>query len=207
VSGFFTIATDFFAARGLARPYNVRMTDTHETAIEDFAQGRIEVEELERRLEDVSPETNVTALVPAPQHTRVVMASAERTGPWVMPPQMTARVLWGSLVLDLRDARIAPSGATIDVSVTMGNIEVIVPPGMQVEIGASSFMGNIEDRTERYGTSGPVIRIFGSVKLGNLELMTRRRGESERDARRRRREERRAHRRWRRALPPSSLDW
>jgi hypothetical protein len=183
------------------------MTDTHDTAIEDFAHGRIEVEELERRLENVALETTTTtALVTAPQHTRVIMASVERTGPWAMPSQLSARVFWGNLLLDLREARIDGAGATIDVNVTMGNIEVVVPPGMQVVIDASSFMGAIEDKTEHYGSVGPVIRIVGRVKLGNLELSTRRRGETKRDAHRRHRMERRAHRRWRRELP-TSWDW
>ena len=175
------------------------MTDTSERAIEDFASGRIEVEELERRLDLVPLEsTTTTALVPAPQHTRVVMSSVDRTGPWAVPRELSVRVLWGNLRLDLREATLDPAGTTIDVAITMGSVEVIVPPGVAVEIGASSFMGNIEERIERGAITGPVVRITGRVKLGNLELETRRRGETRRDARRRRRADRRAYRRWRR---------
>ena len=46
---------------------------------------------------------------------------------------------------------------------------------------------------------GPVVQIVGRVRLGNLEVETRRPGETARDARRRRRIERRAYRRWRHA--------
>jgi hypothetical protein len=154
-------------------------------------------------LELVPLESTVTAIVPAVQRTRVVMSSVERTGPWVVPQQLAARVFWGNLLLDLREARLDPAGTTIDVDVTMGNVEVIVPPGVVVEVGASSFLGNIEERTERGGKAGPVVRIVGRVKLGNLELSTRRSGETRGDARRRRWAERRAARRWRRAL----RDW
>lgn len=206
VSGFFTIATDFSTATRAPSPYNRSMTDSNERAIDDFASGRIEIEELERRLELVPLESNVTAIVPAVQRTRVVLGSVERTGPWSVPQQLKARVLWGNLLLDLREARLDPAGTTIEVDVTMGNALVIVPPGIVVEVGASSFLGNIEERTERSTAAGPVVRIEGRVKLGNLELTTRRPGESRRDAARRKRAERRAYRRWRRAQPPA-CDW
>lgn len=185
----------------------------------DYANGAFEVEELERRLAlvhaaqtpaeldavvtDLRP---TVALVPA-QRVRVVMGSVERTGPWAVPHQLAARVFWGNLLLDLREARLAPGDTTIEVDVTMGNVEVIVPPGVEVAVEASSVLGNIEERTERFAAGGarPIVRIVGRVKLGNLEVSTRRPGESRRDARRRRRAERRAYRRWRRALP-SLLD-
>jgi hypothetical protein len=226
VSGFFTIAKRFSTPSRRSTPYNDRMTDLlltdrREAVIDrlssDYANGAFEVDELERRLAlvhaaqtpadldalvtDLAPRT--MALVPS-QRVRVVMGSVERTGPWTVPQRVSARVFWGHLLLDLRDARLAP-GTTIDVNVTMGNVEVVVPPGVTVDVDASSFMGAVEDRTERATTPGATIRIVGRVKLGNLEVETRRSGETKRDARRRRRFERRVQRRWRRALP-SLLD-
>jgi hypothetical protein len=175
-----------------------------------YAQGLFELEELDRRLTRAHAARNpmeldalVTDLVPAStalvpvQRTRVVFGSLERTGTWAMPQQLTARVVCGNLVLDLREAQLAAEVTTIEVNVTLGNVEVIVPPGMSVELDASSFLGNAAERVERVTTArGPVVRIVGRVKLGNLEVETRRVGEGAGDARRRRRAERRAHRRW-----------
>jgi hypothetical protein len=175
------------------------MTDSQDQIISDYAHGKLDIEELERRLELVPvDEAPSLALVPA-QRLRVVMSSVDRTGPWAVPHELAARVLWGNLLLDLREARLGAE-TTIEVDVTMGNVEVVVPPGVVLEVAASSFLGNIEDRTERLPTTGPTVRIVGRVKLGNLELSTRRPGESRRDARRRRRADRRAYRRWRRAV-------
>jgi hypothetical protein len=178
-----------------------------------FANGQFEVAELERRMAlvhvaqtpaeldalvtDLTP-TTATALVQA-QRIRLVMSSSERTGPWTVPAQLAARVVCGNLRLDLREARLAPAGTTIDVHITMGHVEVIVPPGIDVEVDVSSFLGNVEQRTERERAAiaaghRPLVRIVGRVKLGNLELSTMRLGETWRDARRRRRAERRAHR-------------
>lgn len=183
-----------------------------------YAQGQFEVEELERRLArahaaqtpteldalvtDLAPTALVPtaatlALVPA-QHTRVIFGSIERTGPWAVPQRLTARVLCGHLLLDLREARLSPGETTIDVQVTMGNLEVIVPPGVEVDVSASSFLGHAEERVERSPIpAGPIVRIVGRVRFGNLEVETRRTGETRRDARWRRRAERRARRRWR----------
>jgi hypothetical protein len=173
----------------------------------DYARGAFEVEELERRLALVHTATSASeldalvtpqplALVPA-QHLRIVLGSIERVGPWDVPQRLTARVVCGNLVLDLRDARLAPGVTEIDVHVTMGNVEVIVPPGVEVDVAATSFLGHIEERTERTTTRATTtVRVVGRVKLGNLELSTLRLGETPREARWRRR----SHRRWRRQL-------
>lgn len=188
-----------------------------------FAHGLFEVDELERRLAvlqtaqssaeldalttDLIPVTS-TALVPA-KRMRVVFGSVERVGPWVVPRELAARVAMGNLLLDLREARLAPGVTTIEVNVTMGNLEVVVPPGMAVEVDVSSVMGNVEQRTDHVSSETPTtVRIVGRVTLGNLELMTLRAGETQRDAKWRRRQERREERRFRRhAHRRSPFEW
>ena len=179
-----------------------------ETLSASYAQGAFDVDELEHRLAlvhdakskaeldalvtDLAPSS--MALVPA-KRMRIVFGSIERTGPWAVPQQLRARVLFGNLELDLREARLASGVTTIEVDVTMGNVEVIVPPGFQVDVDASSFLGSVEERTERSsGAPASIIRVVGRVRLGSLEVSTLRQGETHRDARRRRR----IDRRWRR---------
>jgi hypothetical protein len=177
-----------------------------------YAQGVLEVDELDRRLALVQTAKNsrelealvtdlasrpatTTALVPT-QRMRIMFGAIERTGPWSVPQQLRARVVCGNLELDLRDARLAPGLTTIEVDVTMGNVEVIVPPGFQVDVEASSFLGAVEERTERASIAATnVIRVIGRVRLGHLEVSTLHRGETRRDARHRRRMYRRWHRR------------
>ena len=133
------------------------------------------------------------------QKLRVVMGSIERTGPWAVPPQIAARVLWGNLLLDLRQAQLSPGVTTIEVNITMGNVELIVTPGVTVDVEASSFLGNVEDLNElARSSSGPVVRVLGRVKLGNLAVTSRYPGETRREAHRRRRMARRWYRgrRW-----------
>ena len=211
MTGFFTIATDFSTAPAVARSYNSSMneallTDRRDQVIDrlsaDYANGAFEVDELERRLAlahaaqtpaeldalttDLAP-LRTTALVPA-QRVRVILGSIERTGPWTVPHRLSARVLLGNLVLDLRDARFSAGDTTIHVRVTMGNLEVIVPPGVHVDVQVLSVLGNIEERTELAASpasDAPRIRIVGRVRLGNLELSTMRRSWHARHAARR----------------------
>lgn len=126
---------------------------------------------------------------------RIVFGSIERVGPWVVPSQLSARVLWGNLVLDLREARLGPGITTIDVRCTMGNVEVIVPPTVAVDVDVSSVLANVEEHTAPSSQGASLVRIVGRVKLGNLEVTTRQHGETERDVRLRERWERRARRR------------
>jgi Cell wall-active antibiotics response 4TMS YvqF/Domain of unknown function (DUF1707) len=176
----------------------------------DFAADRFDVDELDRRVtlahaaespgalealvSDLGPpRPTTTALVPAKQ-LRVVFGSVERVGPWQVPSQLAARVVCGNLVLDLREAQLPAGGVTIDVNVTMGNLEILVPPGIAIDLDATPVLGNVEDRSETRGATAYLVRITGRVRLGNVEVSTRLRGESGRDARWRRRRDRWARR-------------
>jgi hypothetical protein len=174
-----------------------------------FAASHFEIDELERRVSLAHAATTPAELdvlvtdlaVSAPQalvpvkRLRVVLGSVERSGRWAVPQQLAARVLWGNIVVDLRDSELGPGITTIDVHVTMGNVEIVVPPGVDVDVDASSFLANVEERTVPDGSATKTVRITGRVTLGNLEISTLRPGETKRDARRRRRWERRMHRR------------
>ena len=216
MQGFYTNTTTFETAGLAPSRYNRSMNEAQRDQVidrlsSDYANGLFEVEEYERRvaaahaaqtpaeLEALVP-IGTTALVPA-QKLRIIAGSIEKTGPWRVPQQLTTRVLWGNLLLDLREA-VLSGNTTIDVHITMGNVEVIVPPGVDVEVDASSFMANVEERIDHVTTAGsrPVVRVIGKVRLGNLELATMRVGETRGDARRRRRAERRARRHWHRGM-------
>lgn len=183
-----------------------------------FAVDRLEVDELERRLAlahaadspaaldslvtDLAPSTSGplapihTALVPA-KRLRVILGSVERFGAWAVPQHLIARVVWGNLELDLRDAQLAPGVTTIELHVTMGNVELLVPRGLAVDVDAGAVLGHVEDRTEATTAPSRLLRITGRVTLGNLEVTTVAYGETPREARRHRRWQRRFARRWR----------
>lgn len=119
---------------------------------------------------------------------KVVMGSTERRGAWRVGEKLTVTVMWGNAELDLREAILEPGITTIEIQIKMGNLELVVPPDMPVEVVANSIAGNIS-HTRATGVavdpSRPGIRIVGKVKFGNVEIMDALPGESVSDARRR----------------------
>lgn len=124
---------------------------------------------------------------------RATMSSIERRGRWVVPRELTISVMWGNAHVDLREAVLPPEGATIDVRVVMGNLEIVVPPDLAVEVAIQAIAGNVEDRRTpapstqqpsadpyRAAPPRPRVRIVGLVKLGNCEVFELAHGQSAR---------------------------
>jgi hypothetical protein len=186
----------------------------------DLAHGARTVAELDTLVADLAPTTS-TALVPsaataiddpsraAHKKLRVIMGNVERRGRWTVPRTLKLRVFWGNAELDFRDASLASGTTTIDVGVLMGNLEIILPPQLAVDVDVSSFMGSVEERHRVPPDSDParpVLSIVGAVRLGNLEISTRLPGESRRDASKRERRERKQLREAQKALPDGSKE-
>ncbi len=174
----------------------------------DLAHNARTVAELDVLVADLAPTATSapsTALVlaasravtdptrPETKKLRVIMSSVERRGRWTVPTSLRTNVFWGHVELDFRDASMGPGVTTLDVSVTMGNLELILPPWLAIDVDVSSFAGNVEEHHRippDADPSQPILRVTGAVRFGNLEISTRLPGESERDARRRARKER-----------------
>jgi Cell wall-active antibiotics response 4TMS YvqF/Domain of unknown function (DUF1707) len=193
----------------------------------DLAHSARTVAELDTLTEDLGEPT--TALVPVTssiqvaddanrpptKRLRVIMSSVEREGRWIVPKETALRIFWGNAELDFREASLAPGVTTIDVRVTMGNLELILPPELAIDVDVSSVMGSVEQRHRlpvEPDPSRPMLRVTGRVLMGNLEITTLLPGETKRDGMRRdrdkRRDKRRAlrdARRGRRALPPGDM--
>ena len=168
----------------------------------DRAHAAATVAELEAIVADLAP---TTALVPVASQSiddprrapskklRVILSSVERHGRWTVPRRLELRVFWGNAVLDFREASLGPGVTTIDVRVTMGNLEVILPPQLAIDVDVSSFAGSVEERHRVPPDSDPerpILEIVGAVRFGNLEITTRLPGESRRQASKRERRER-----------------
>lgn len=183
-----------------------------------FAHDRLELEEFERRLtvvhragsiaeveqalSDLNAAPSPVELVavraapvvhanpPAAHTMAAILGGVERRGIWAPPRRLRAVAILGGIVLDLRDASL-PAGVTeIDVTAVMGGVQLLVPPGLSVEVTGSAILGGF-DHVERVpaqvAPDQPVLRVHGLAVLGGVSVETRLRGESEEDAHRRRR--------------------
>ncbi len=124
---------------------------------------------------------------------RSVFGNLERHGAWVVPDRLAVTAVFGSAVLDFRDARFTAAITEVEVRVVCGNLEIIVPPQLAVDCEGSTIFGNLESHGGGAAIADPgrpILRIRGPIVFGNVEVQTRLPGESEGDARTRRRRER-----------------
>ena len=138
------------------------------------------------------------------KYLTVMFSSIERTGRWVVPRTLVARAMFGNVVLDFRDASIAAGTTTLDLSSTFGNVELVLPPWLAINVDVASIGGSVEERhrlARDPDPTEPCLHVNGVVRFGTLSITTRLPGESPSQARRREKRERRELAR--RALPPA----
>ena len=102
-----------------------------------------------------------------------IFSTAKRKGRWAVPEHIALLVILGEVELDFRDAIFASDTVEIDVSVTLGSLKLIVPPGTQVENEchetlSSSSVGSKWRR--RSSPNGLLIVISGRLLLGDLSV-------------------------------------
>jgi signal transduction histidine kinase len=97
------------------------------------------------------------------------MSSIARRGRWEVSSELEVRVKMGNVELDLREVDLPPV-MTIDVRVSMGNLEITVPRHVRVELDVVSVMSDVVDTGSAGVPTGPVIKLTGRVRLGNLEI-------------------------------------
>lgn len=117
----------------------------------------------------------------APERDRIVsvMAETKRRGLWRPARHLDLWCVMSDTRLDLTEA-LLPSGVTeIHLHGLMCTIRVIVPPGVRIVVQPSAFMSTVSDESfESYdpphvGTGAPVIRITGTLIMGELKVRAR----------------------------------
>ena len=172
---------------------------------EAAGEGRIDLEELDQRLEATYAARTYGDLVPltadlpvahpanapvptgrplparqGPQHavSFAMMSETRRQGSWAPGESHTAVAVMGSVVLDLRQAALAPGRETvITANAVMGSVEVIVDTWTDVVVSGVGIMGDFSDssaKVERViGPSSPVVRVRGLALMGSVNVKRR----------------------------------
>ncbi len=162
---------------------------------EHFAAGHIELDELEHRLavaDEVASEAELVALVrdlpplssvaPVPAEPRravgfalAVLGGGSRKGQWTPPENLYALAVCGGVKLDFRGARL-PAGVTrVTAIACMGGIDIIVPPGLSVEVSGLGVLGGV-DHLERESGQGPNaarLQVTAFACMGGVGVTTR----------------------------------
>jgi class 3 adenylate cyclase len=70
-----------------------------------------------------------------------IMGGSQRKGRWRVRERTNAVAIMGGCLLDLRNAEVEGPGVVINAIALMGGIEIIVPEGIEVELGGIAIMG------------------------------------------------------------------
>jgi hypothetical protein len=143
---------------------------------EAAGEGRIDLDELDERLEatyaartyadlvpitlDLPPAGQVPALPttaspspivsgPAEERHLAIMSGLERKGVWTVPVRMTVHCFMGGADLDLRRAQFAAREVVLTINAVMGGADIKVNPHTHVIMEGTGIMGGYR------GPSGP----------------------------------------------------
>jgi hypothetical protein len=108
----------------------------------------------------------------------VVRATAVFGGPKLVSTAQHLQGAWltaffGGITLDLRGARPAPEGASVNATAAFGGIDILVPRGWRISVRSTPIFGGVEDKTDHSGPPAPdaptlhidALTVFGGVEL------------------------------------------
>jgi len=84
-------------------------------------------------------------------------------------------VVLGGVDLDLREATLDPGGADLDLSATLGGVNVTVPSEWRVVVEDRAMLGGVEALVtdpEELPADAPLLRVEAGARLGGVAIMT-----------------------------------
>jgi hypothetical protein len=165
-------------------------------------EGRLDVDELDQRLEatfvartyaDLVPLTSdlpaatvgslpvprSAGLVVAPGYEKsfAMMSTTRRRGAWQAGPQHRAFAVMGGVVIDLREAILTSREIDIKASVVMGSVDVVVDEQTVVICDGRAFMGDYSESRSKVRAQprpdSPVVRVLGRALMGRVNVRRR----------------------------------
>jgi hypothetical protein len=185
-------------------PSQLRIADAdrHQVAEllrEAAGEGRLDLEELEERLEATYAAKTYADLVPItidlPAHpghqppvarwsppatagtfdTSIsIMGGVSRKGAWLVPERHTAFTMMGGVELDLREATFAARETTIYANAVMGGIDIVIDARTHVIVEGIGIMGAFEQTREKVpaelSAESPVVRVKGVALMAGVTV-------------------------------------
>ncbi|MDR2986622.1 MAG: DUF1707 domain-containing protein [Nocardiopsaceae bacterium] len=193
-------------------PHDLRASDADRELVvtmlgEAVADGRLTAAEHAERLEQALTARTLGELsrltadltMPSGQPIRLyprrsvgaTFARERRDGRWVVPENFPVTAFFGNVVLDLREAVLQKRRTTIHATAVAGQIRLIVPPGVAVELTGQSFLGtrSVRSKTVPPSPAEPVNAVIEVRTLtvgGSVKVVTVRRSRWRNGFRRRR---------------------
>jgi hypothetical protein len=114
-------------------------------------------------------------VVPAAASHLAFCSRLVRRGPWELAERSSFRSIFGTIALDLRQARLAGPEVELAIHNVFGTVTVIVPEGIAVNVeGGGLFASQVIDSPSVAAVAGaPVLRIRCTGPGGTLYVRTR----------------------------------
>ncbi|MEV0370759.1 DUF1707 domain-containing protein [Streptomyces sp. NPDC050636] len=92
-----------------------------------------------------------------------------RKGRWTAPRTFTAVTFQGGGKVDLREAQFEAPEITVRCVAVMGGVDVVVPPGVRVQITGFGLMGDFDRTEDGTGDAGaPLVKVTGFALWGGV---------------------------------------
>ncbi|MFJ2754396.1 DUF1707 domain-containing protein [Nocardioides sp. NPDC087217] len=167
---------------GQPRRADLRVSDADRHAVADIlreaaGEGRLDIDELEERLEEtykaktyadlepitqdlpvagqapVSPPSAAVQVVygegAASDSASAFLSNVERKGVWVVPQQFSVNAVLGDANIDLREAHYSAREVVINATSVLGSVKVTVPPNVHVIVEGNGVLGDFKEPSEK----------------------------------------------------------
>lgn len=190
---------------GSLEPARLRVSDAERHQVAEVlrqaaGEGRIDLEELDERLEATFSAKTYADLVPitedlpdvgtrplpvqrpvghvvagpAYQSSVAVLSETRRSGPWQVGSSHSSFALMGSVVLDLRQAVFVSREVTLNAVALLGSVEVVVNPQTVVVCDGLGILGDFSESRSRTvptpAPDSPVVRVKGLALMGSVNI-------------------------------------
>lgn len=112
---------------------------------------------------------------PVAGHENRLFGDVRRAGEWLVPARSRWRSTFGDIELDLREAHVAATDVTIDARTIFGDVDLLVPEGVVVEIRSRVVLGDvIQDAAQAAPFGAPRIVLEGGTVFGDVRVRGKR---------------------------------
>lgn len=154
-----------------------------------FAEGRIDDQEFDERMRSALtartradldrlladlPRPGALATVKPQPTGRLLLAmkgGVQRRGRWRVPERLNAVAYKGACEVDLRAAELSAASTAITAVAYKGRVEILVPPGVRVQVRGYSYGGHWDDQVpdDDLPPDAPVVHVQAVAYKGTVE--------------------------------------
>ncbi len=100
-----------------------------------------------------------------------LLGGTSRKGVWQPPRHLRIFAMMGGVDLDFTQAEMPPGTTEVTVFTIMGGIDIIVPPGLNVDVSGVPLMGGFDDRSSgMVDPDAPTLRVRGVAIMGGVDV-------------------------------------